>query len=195
MKFKYIVKKELYELIHNPKSFLNIIAFLLLPFHPGLQNSQYKKFATLLSIMCASGQYIYDSYCNDALSGGSVFLENTKTPFSIALTVKLAHSLVICLFVLAIHYTINHLDILPSDLLSIVFLCIFLASLMQIVSVFLKNAEIISAIIVMTISALVLWITLIFHPVMQILLSLSIAITSILIAYRLSNSTYYRAQL
>ena len=195
MKFKYIVKKELYELIHNPKSFLNIIAFLLLPFHPGLQNSQYKKFATLLSIMCASGQYIYDSYCNDALSGGSVFLENTKTPFSIALTVKLAHSLVICLFVLAIHYTINHLDILPSDLLSIVFICIFLASLMQIVSIFLKSAEITAAVIVMAISALVLWISLMLHPITQALFGLTVATASTLIANSLSKSTYYRAQL
>lgn len=195
MKFNYVIKKELYELIYNPKSFLNIIAFLLLPFLPAVQNSQYKKFATLLSIMCAAGQYIYDSYCNDALSGGSIFIENTKTSFTMALTVKLGNALVICLFVLAIHCVINHLEVLLSDIISLFFLCIFLASLMQIVSIFLKSAEITAAVIVMAISALVLWISLMLHPITQALFGLTVATTSTLIANSLSKSTYYRAQL
>lgn len=64
-----IMKKELHELVYNPKTILNVFLMLVLPHIPSLKHSPFLYHTIIASSIFAGGQFIYDSFYNEASAG------------------------------------------------------------------------------------------------------------------------------
>ena len=64
-----IMKKELHELVYNPKTILNVFLMLVLPHIPNLKHSLFLYHIIIASSIFAGGQFIYDSFYNETSAG------------------------------------------------------------------------------------------------------------------------------
>ena len=195
-KISILIKKEIFELCFNIKSWLNVIVWASIPYLPQVNKSYHKFILALLFSIFAGGQYIYDSYLNDIKLGGSLFLHNIQTSVLTVFCIKLAISgLLSCIAIL-----INITHIIPYtgffDLFWILPLFIFFAALMFLASVFSKCAEITSAVIsILTATLIFAFIIIINYFLLKIIFSIVITCFFVFISVKILYSKTYRTQL
>ena len=78
---KILLKKELYEFLVNHRLWTALIIFSLVPYLPQIQKLKFYSFIMLFFMLLITIQYIYDSYKNDLLYKGSIFLHNISVNF------------------------------------------------------------------------------------------------------------------
>ena len=194
-KISILIKKEIFELCFNIKSWLNVMVWAAIPYLPQISKSYHKFILALFSIF-AGGQYIYDSYLNDIKLGGSLFLHNIQTSVLTVFCIKLLVSgLLSCIAIL-----INITHIIPYtgffDLFWILPLFIFFAALMFLASVFSKCAEITSAVIsILTASLIFAFSIIINYFLLKIIFSILITCFFVFISVKILYSKTYRTQL
>lgn len=190
------IKKEIFELCFNVKSWLNVIVWAAIPYLPQITEPYHQFILGLLFSIFAGGQYVYDSYLNDIKWGGSLFLHNIQGSVLIVFCIKLIISGILS----GIAMLINIPHIIPYanffDIFWIVPLCIFFSALMYIASVFSKCAEMTSAVISVLITTIVFaFIVSITYFILKVVFSIVLTCFLLFSAMKIVYSKIYRTQL
>lgn len=191
-----IMKKELHELVYNPKTILNVFLMLVLPHIPSLKHSPFLYHTIIASSIFAGGQFIYDSFYNETVYGGKIFILNMKISPIVSYLQKVLISVAVCLSTLPINIFLTKIQFYISDLLFIMPLCFFSTTIMYLASIVLKKYEASAGFVTIGISLIALSFIMSFDSILfKMLFSIVLAFISFFATYYLSNSTYYRSQL
>ncbi|MGF7108994.1 hypothetical protein [Treponema pedis] len=195
-KINVLIKKEVFELCFNIKSWLNVIVWAAIPYLSQITEPYHRFILALLFSIFAGGQYIYDSCLNDIKLGSSIFLHNIQSRVLTVFCIKLVISGVLS----GIAMLINIPHIVPYinffDIFWIAPMYIFFAALMYLASVFSKCAEITSAVIsIVAATAIFALIIIINYLVLKIIFSIVITCFFVFISIKILYSKIYRTQL
>ena len=193
---KILLKKELYEFLVNHRLWTALIIFSLVPYLPQIQKLKFYSFIMLFFMLLITIQYIYDSYKNDLLYKGSIFLHNIRVNFFKPFIIKVFFAFLINVVMLLINIPDIYRLLNFIDTIWFPIYFIYASSVTYICSIYAKGTETtaISFAILIIISVLVL---IFFIPslTVKILVVLSISFISILVCIIISRSMYYRTQL
>ncbi len=193
---KILIKKEIFELFFNFKSWLNILLWGLMPYLPQIHDKYHKYIAAMIFSVFAGGQYVYDSYMSDIKFKGAFFLHNIKVDFFQVFFVKLFIAVVLSCLSLLINIPNIVLFISFFDIFWVLPLIISFSTIMYLTSVFSKGAEITSAIIsiLLTIPVFV-FVFKIKFPLLQFAFVSLITCFLLFGSFKISFSKFYRTQL
>ncbi len=195
-KIKILLKKEMFELVFNFKSWMNVFLWAAVPYFPQIDDLYHKYVIALLFSVFAGGQYVYDSYLSDIACKGAFFLHNIKVDFFQVFFVKVVISGFLSCIAMLINIP-NLVRYMPaSDICWIVPLFVSFSAIMYLAAIFSKGAEITSAIISVLCGTGIFACTFLITPfLLKCIFAVLVACFLLFVSFKISFSKPYRTQL
>lgn len=194
-----LLRKELMELIYNPKSGIAIVVVVGLMYLFHFLREDYRDGLLYFTVFFAAlsvGQYVYDSFVSDIEFKGALFLHNTGISLTELFRIKLWIALVIATVILITTLPLTYSQIRLSDLFWIYPFVAFSCSLMQIFTVLARGRETTASVIAaIGILATMLMLQFFHSHILRAVVMISLHITFMVLAEQSLKMLNVRTQL